>query len=323
MKWWYRKSSIGYLLLPLAWIWRWGMQLRAYLYKHKIFTTTEFTVPVIVIGNITVGGNGKTPFIIALTELLHELGFKPGIVSRGYGGQLQQDTSEVIATSDPKLVGDEPVLLARRLQCPLVVGKNRVKAVQTLLQNHPCDIVLSDDGLQHLSLGRAMEIIIVDGDRQLGNGFCLPAGPLRESAKRLQTTPWVIFQSHAQDSAQRFFLQPKLFRSVKNSAITKPLAAFAEQTVDIIAAIGYPQRFLKTLQTLQIKLKAHVFRDHHAYTWQELQDYQHKTVLMTEKDAVKCQAFPLQDAWYLEVETVMTDSLRQQLRAHFSQWKKL
>ena len=321
MRWWYRRNILSYLLWPFSLLWQCGMALRHSLYKHGIFSTTHFPVPVIVVGNLTVGGNGKTPVIIALVELLKEMGFKPGIVSRGYGGALKKGAYLVTATSNATLVGDEPLLLARRLNCPVAIGAKRVEAVNILLAHHDCDVVLSDDGLQHLAMGRAMELIIVDGQRQFGNGFCLPAGPLRESVERLRTTPWVIYHSVDPIYEQRFFLQPYCFRSVTKPTLTRSLQAFADETVEVIVAIGYPQRFLDALQALQIKIMAKIFRDHHVYSEAELAFYKNKTVIMTEKDAVKCSTFNLSDAWYLEVSAVLSEALHSSLRHHFLMWK--
>jgi tetraacyldisaccharide 4'-kinase len=295
------------------------MALRRSLYRRGILRTTHFEVPIIVVGNLTVGGTGKTPVIIALVELLQEMGFKPGIVSRGYGGTLK-GACLVTAASEVSLVGDEPLLLARRLNCPLAIGSKRVEAVKMLLAHHDCDVVLSDDGLQHLAMGRAMELILV-GERQFGNGFCLPAGPLRESVKRLQSTHWVIYHSRDSRYEHRFILEPHCFRSVLKPELTRSLEAFAHKSVEVVVAIGYPQRFLETLQALQIKAKAKIFRDHHAYTEAELLAYKNKTLLMTEKDAVKCAAFDLPDAWYLEVSAVLSESLQSGLRDHFLMWK--
>jgi len=318
---WYSKNILSYLLWPFSLLWQWGMQLRQSLYKCGIFGSTHFPVPIIVVGNLTVGGNGKTPMIIALFKLLQEMGFKPGIVSRGYGGALKKGAYLVTATSNASLVGDEPLLLARRLNCPLAIGAKRVEAVNLLLAHHDCDVVLSDDGLQHLAMGRTMELIIVDGERQFGNGFCLPAGPLRESIKRLQTTQWVIYHSTEPVYLQRFFLQPHCFRSVTKPECTRPLQAFAHQRVAAIAAIGYPQRFLEALRALHITVKATLFRDHHVYKKAELAIYKNNTVIMTEKDAVKCATFDLNDAWYLEVSAVLSETLESKLRDHFEAWK--
>jgi tetraacyldisaccharide 4'-kinase len=321
MNWWYRKNLLSYLLWPLSLLWQWTMALRRNLYKRGVFSTTHFSVPIIVVGNLTVGGNGKTPVIIALFQLLQEMGFRPGIVSRGYGGALKKGAYLVTAASNARLVGDEPLLLARRLNCPLAIGSQRVEAVNLLLAHHDCDVVLSDDGLQHLAMGRAMELIVVDGQRQFGNGFCLPAGPLRESIQRLHSTPWVLYHSTDPVYEDHFFLQPHGFCSVTNPELKRSLHAFVNQTVEVVVAIGYPQRFLDALQTLGIKFNAKIFKDHHRYTAEELAAYKNKTLLMTEKDAVKCTSFDLADAWYLEVSAVLSESLQSRLREHFLMWK--
>ncbi len=321
MKFWYRKNLLSLVLWPLSLIWQSTMTLRHTLYRLNILTTTSFPVPIVVVGNLSVGGNGKTPLILALTECLLDLGFKPGIVSRGYGGQFKTGVLLVNPDSDAHLVGDEALLLARRLACPVAIGAKRVEAVEMLLADHDCNIILSDDGLQHLAMGRNMEIIVVNGVRGFGNGFCLPAGPLRESLSRLKTTPWVVYNSESDIHEQRFFLEPQCFRSVFNPQVTKPLNAFVQKDVTIVSAIGYPQGFLDTLQALGIQGASHFFRDHHAYTWQDLAPYEHKTVLMTEKDAVKCTHFPLKDAWYLEVKTVLSEVLISRLKEAFVELK--
>lgn len=189
---WYSSRPLFFWLIPFATVYRCIIFLRRWLYRHHWFKSTKFSVPVIVVGNITVGGTGKTPCVIALTKLLREAGFRPGIISRGYGGHALHYPQWVNPISDPALVGDEAVLLARATQCPVVVAPKRVLAAKELLTNTDCNVLLSDDGLQHYALARTLEIAVIDGQRRLGNGFCLPAGPLREPEKRLNEVDFII-----------------------------------------------------------------------------------------------------------------------------------
>lgn len=205
---WYKKHFLVYFLRPFSWAYRMVMALRRWLYRLGIKKTTRFSVPVVVIGNITVGGAGKTPLVIELADWLRRKGWRPGLVSRGYGGSATQLPYAVKADSDPRLVGDEAVLLASKTACPVVVCKDRVAAVAALLQDSDCNIVLSDDGLQHLALGRDIEIAVIDGERRLGNGFCLPAGPLREPEKRLKTVDFIVTNGHALTSEWSMNLAP-------------------------------------------------------------------------------------------------------------------
>ncbi len=321
MKHWYQKNILSYSLWPLSLLWILAVWVKQKCYDRAWFKTIHFQIPVIVVGNLTVGGTGKTPFIIALAEQLQVWGFRPGIVSRGYGGSLKEETAFVNADSDPRIMGDEPVLLAKRLQCPIVVGRDRVKAVQTLLDASNCSIILSDDGLQHHALGRSMEIIIVDGQRQFGNGFCLPAGPLREPLQRLKTTPWIVYHTEDKSCAWRFSLKPQYFASLQDAGMSQPLNAFAQKAVDVFVGIGHPQRFLESLKKLGLQIKPHIFADHYAYQWNDLKAYQHHTLIMTEKDAVKCQTFSLTDAWFLKVDAVLSAQLTAALKQHCLEYK--
>ena len=188
----YSLNGIAVLLWPLSLLFGLAARVRRLLYLHGLRRSEAVPVPLIVVGNITVGGAGKTPLVARLVDLLREAGYQPGVISRGYGGQSAQWPQQVRADSNPRLVGDEPVLLARRCRCPIVVGPDRVAAARTLLDTHGCNVILSDDGLQHYRLQRDLEIAVVDGFRRLGNGACLPAGPLREPPSRLREVDFVV-----------------------------------------------------------------------------------------------------------------------------------
>ena len=302
---WYLGSPWLTALKPLAALFRWQSERRRKAYQCGQKAVWNAPVPVVVAGNITVGGVGKTPLVAALVMLARDAGFKPGIVSRGYGAKAPYYPFLVEADSDVNQVGDEPLMLARRCGCPLVVDASRVAAVQHLLKVSDCNLVISDDGLQHYALGRDLEIAVVDGKRGLGNGQFLPAGPLRESAQRLQEVDWVIVNGDGfsvEGKMQRMHLAPsKLVHLL--SGESKAVDALADNAeVHAVAGIGNPQRFFDTLQALGYTLKTHAFDDHHAFKKQDLPGNDGKVIIMTEKDAVKCAQIADERCWYLEVD---------------------
>jgi tetraacyldisaccharide 4'-kinase len=321
MKFWYNKdykSTVFALALwPLALFYRIVILIRRSCYKHGLFKTHNFPAPIIVVGNITVGGTGKTPLVIWLTNFLQKNGYTPGIVSRGYGKKTS--TLQIVTpNSQPKQVGDEALVIAEHTHCPMVVGKNRVAAVQQLLAIAPtCNIIISDDGLQHYALGRNIEIAVIDSTRNLGNGFCLPAGPLRETATRLQTVDFVIHNITSDTKKtlppyqHTMQLIPVCFCQVKNSDHKLALDFFSAQQLPIhaVAGIGNPTRFLQQLRQLEIKIIEHIFPDHYAY---QAKDFAFTNdglpVIMTEKDAVKCKNFAQENWWYLRVNAQVDDA---------------
>jgi tetraacyldisaccharide 4'-kinase len=306
-------------LLPLAGLFAVLSASRRWLYAHHILASHKLAVPVIVVGNISVGGTGKTPLVIYLATQLKLAGFTPGIISRGYGGN---STGEVTANSNPASVGDEPVLIAQRSACPVWVNANRVAAGKALLQAHPaCNVLLSDDGLQHYALQRAVEIAVVHARRSFGNQLLLPAGPLREKTTRLQTVDAIV--DAGSDIAFGFYvlgglppvfamtLQGALFENLAD-ATTQPASYFAGKNLVAIAGIGNPQAFFNQLSHLGLQFESVSFADHHAFSAQDFAAFTHKTILMTEKDAVKCKAFKLADAWYLPVNAKIENSQNKQ-----------
>jgi tetraacyldisaccharide 4'-kinase len=257
-------------------------------------------VPVIVIGNLTVGGTGKTPLAIHVAELLKSKGWSPAIVSRGYGGTATAPRSVSLA-SDPAEMGDEPVLMARRSGCPVWVGEDRATVLATLLRETPrCDAVILDDGLQHYAIARDLEICVVDA-RAFGNGFMLPAGPLREPRTRLWTVDAVI--AHGTDKVKGYAmrLEGEELHRATDARERRPLAAFAGQRVHAVAGIGDPNRFFRQLTRLGIKVAPHPFPDHHPFQAGDLEFGDDAPVLMTEKDAVKCKRFARPQHWILPV----------------------
>jgi tetraacyldisaccharide 4'-kinase len=260
-------------------------------------------VPVIVIGNLTVGGSGKTPLAIHVAELLESKGWSPAIVARGYGGTATAPRSVSLA-SDPAEMGDEPVLMARRSGCPVWVGEDRATVAATLLRETPrCDVVILDDGLQHYALRRDLEICVVDA-RAFGNGFMLPAGPLREPRTRLWTVDAVV--AHGTDRVKGYpmRLEGEELHRATDARERRALESFAGQRVHAVAGIGDPKRFFLHLAGLGLKVVPHPFPDHHPFRARDLEFGDDAPVLMTEKDAVKCKRFAKPAHWILPVRAV-------------------
>jgi len=273
----------------------------------------------IVVGNLVVGGSGKTPFIVWLVKQLQAKGLSVGIISRGYGGKSKQWPQLVDEHSDASLVGDEPVLLAKQLGVPIAVSPVRVEAVALLEQHHQCDVIISDDGLQHYALARDIEVVLVDAQRLWGNGLCLPAGPLRESKAHLDQVDFIVYNGVMdlsteplkwQSKTYQMTLQPVCFHQVANPEKTLDKQAFSGQSLPAIAGIGNPQRFFDTLTALDIKVQGEGFKDHYRYSETDFIKWDEQTpLLMTEKDAVKCLSLAKADRpegepknwWYLEV----------------------
>lgn len=308
---WYRSSLtwLTVLLLPFSWLFRAVVALRYAAYRYKFKKTTVFPVPVIVVGNITVGGTGKTPFVIWLAHFLQRQGYHPGIVTRGVGGQKQLMPYWIDAATDAAFVGDEAVLLARRAHCPVVICVDRVAAVKELLANSECDIVISDDGLQHYRLGRTLEIVMQDGLRKLGNQRMLPAGPLREPVSRLQRADVVVVQGEKNSAPYTMQLKGSELFSLRHHVMHVPLENFAQQTVHAIAGIGNPTRFFAALRQQNITVIEHVFPDHYLYRCEDIYFPDNLPVVMTEKDAVKCFEFADEQHWYLPVNAEVSDEL--------------
>ncbi len=312
---WYGYHPLAILLSPLSWIYRGIVSLRGLAYAKGILPVARFPVPVVVVGNLTVGGTGKTPLVIALCRLLRNTNYRPGVVSRGYGGRSAHWPRQVHPDSDPDEVGDEALILARHSDCPVVVGPDRVAAARFLLQNAACDIVLSDDGLQHLGLGRDLEICVIDGSRRFGNGRCLPAGPLREPLRRLQSVDIRVVNGTAGPGEFAMRIEAGAAVSLSHPVNRRSLRSFAGATVHAVAGIGNPERFFALLEAHQIRVIRHAYPDHHHYASGELEFGDTHPVLMTEKDAVKYARGPDPKYWYLPIEAVLPSQLEQVLIA--------
>lgn len=307
---WYRWTPWHAVLLPLSWLFGAVAGLRRSLYRLGLLRIVKLPVPVIIVGNIGVGGTGKTPLVIALARLLAEQGFRPGIISRGYGGKSRLPRA-VTRQSEPAEAGDEPVLLAAKAACPVWVGPDRVAVGEALLATHPeVNVLISDDGLQHYRLARDIELVVVDAARWFGNGQLLPAGPLREPAWRLQTVDAVVINGWAPGAPLKrheFTMQlaGDLLYNLRNPELKARPEVFAGQTVHAVAGIGHPERFFKQLRKLGISVRPHTFPDHHAFTPQDLAFPESDAIVMTEKDAVKCVDFVGDNAWALPVEALL------------------
>lgn len=305
---WYSQNPVAWLLLPVSSVYCLLVFLRRFFYQTGIFKSYKLPVPIVIVGNISVGGTGKTPLLIALCELLKQQGYRPGIISRGYGGEF--DGEHLVNESDvANVIGDEPYLISKRTNCPLVVGRDRVSAAQLLLEKSDCNVILSDDGLQHYRLDRDIEIAIVDTSRQFGNGFCLPSGPLRETVSRLRKVDIVV--DHCVDSEvnardDNFSLKFSDAINLKTGEI-RSVESFKGQTVHAVAGIGHPSRFFNQLRKSKLEVVEHAFPDHHKFNKQDLTFDDECDVLMTEKDAVKCQIFSCENHWYIPVSTSLSE----------------
>ena len=310
---WYGRHPLTALLVPLSWLYRLALVCRKFMYAAGVLPVRRLAAPVIVVGSLTVGGTGKTPLVIWLAHYLQSLAYKPGIVSRGYAGVQQKRPRRVEPDSDPSLVGDEPVLLAQRTGCPVAVAPDRVKAAQELLQQTDCDILLSDDGLQHTSLGRDIEIAVIDGVRRFGNRYCLPAGPLREPPARLNSVDLIVANGSA---AVDEFLMEYVSLPVKSldGRQERELSQFRQQTVHAVAAIGNPEQFFSMLRQNGINIEQHVFPDHYGFRQSDLEFGDNAAVLMTEKDAVKCRRYALENTWYVPIDVKLPETFERKLK---------
>ncbi|MCU7933380.1 MAG: tetraacyldisaccharide 4'-kinase [Candidatus Thiodiazotropha sp. (ex Dulcina madagascariensis)] len=303
------------LLLPLSGLFCLVSGIRRLLYRIGWLPTRTLGVPVIVVGNISVGGTGKTPLVIWLADKLKAMGFRPGIITRGYGGKSDCWPCEVTTASQAREVGDEAVLLKRRTGCPVFAGPDRVETGKRLLSASDCNLIIADDGLQHYGLHRDLEIAVIDGARRFGNGLCLPAGPLRETPKRLAKVDLVISNGEAGQGEYLMRVTGSEAVALDGRSAPRPLARFTDSQVHAIAGIGHPERFFSMLEAAGLKVERHPFADHHAYRADDLQAFSLQTVLMTEKDAVKCMAFARPSHWYVPAMVEVEAGFERQLEA--------
>lgn len=306
---WESRGPVAWLLAPLALLFCGVAALRRAAYRSGLAETRRLPRPVVVVGNLTVGGSGKTPLVIALVDALRARGYRPGVVSRGYGGRSATWPRAVAPDSDPAEVGEEPVLIALRARCPVWVGPDRPAAAEALLARHPeVDLVLSDDGLQHYRLARDVEIAVVDGRRGLGNRWCLPAGPLREPPSRLASVDLVVINGGHREGGFAMTLEPGAPWSLAGPGALGSADAL-QGPVHAVAGIGDPERFFLTLERAGLDLRRHPFADHHPYAAADLDFADALPIVMTEKDAIKCRPFARPGMWALPVDARLDEGL--------------
>ena len=301
---WYRGHPMLGLLTPLENLYRRVVVAKRRRFLEGRLDIYRAPVPVIVVGNITVGGTGKTPLILWLIDHCRSRGLKVGVVSRGYGAKPPSLPWRVTPEQAATEAGDEPLLIVQRTGVPLMIDPDRGRAVRALLETESLDLILSDDGLQHYRLARDLELVLIDAARGLGNRRCLPAGPLREPAERLQSVDAVLLNGATEDAASGFAfgLRPSALIELSSGAAW-PLEHFpAGQQLHAVAGIGNPQRFFTTLEALHWRPIPHPFADHAAYSRDQLEFSPSLPVVMTEKDAVKCRAFAPPGWSYLQVQ---------------------
>ena len=301
---WYAGKPPSLALRALATSYSVAIALHRSLYRCGVLRTQCLPVPVVVVGNITVGGTGKTPLVIALVEALRTRGHKPGVVSRGYGGTIE--TARLLdRASKPGECGDEPVLIQRATGAAVAVGRDRVAAARLLLTAGECDVIIADDGLQHYALARDVEICVIDGTRRFGNGCLLPAGPLREPLSRLTSIPFQVCNSGMAQGSEipMTLIADSVLPVGRPDDAPRPLADFAGRRVHAVAGIGNPSRFFVMLRSAGLVVDEHPFADHHAFTPADLDFGDDAPVLMTQKDAVKCEYFARANSWQVPVRT--------------------
>jgi tetraacyldisaccharide 4'-kinase len=298
---WYGRGRGGWLLAPLGWLF--SVLAATRRLARTLLPRGSLPCPVVVVGNLTVGGTGKTPLVVYLVEELTARGIRVGVVSRGYLGQ-ERGPYRVQPHDDPARVGDEPCLIARRTGAAVAIGRDRLAAARLIASE--VDLLISDDGLQHYRLPRELEVAVI-GARGLGNGRALPAGPLREGRSRLKSVQFVVSHGYPWPQALNMRLQPTAFVRIADGARSPP-ADWSRQHVHAVAGIGQPERFFATLLDLGLSLEVHPFPDHAPLSPADVAFADDFPVVMTEKDAVKCQSFAGPRHWYLEVKAVLPDA---------------
>lgn len=311
---WSGSSLVYLLLLPLSWLYGLASGLIRLSYRCGLRKSWRAPVPVVIVGNLTAGGNGKTPMVIWLVEQLQQRGYRVGVVSRGYGGKSAVYPLVLDAQTTTRQAGDEPVLIYQRTGAPVAISPKRAEAVQALLNQGELDLIITDDGLQHYALQRDFELVVIDGVRRFGNGWWLPAGPMRERVSRLKTVDACVANGGV---AQQGEIAMKLqAQDAVNIASGERRPAIELPHVVAMAGIGHPPRFFATLEKLGVEVEREVaFADHQEYNHGQLAALasQGQTLLMTEKDAVKCRAFAQPDWWYLPVEAILPTEQAEQL----------
>ena len=310
---WYNNNALTLLLRPLSWLYCGAVFLRRTSYALGLRRRHRLNIPVIVVGNLTVGGTGKTPLVVHIAHLLQRSGYAPGIISRGYGGKASSWPQQVRPDADPVMVGDEAILISRRCGCPMAVGPDRVETARQLQRHSGCDIIISDDGLQHYALRRDVEIVVIDGMRRFGNGLCLPAGPLREPVSRKDKVDFVITNGTASRNEYTMRYRGETLVNLADDSRRRELAELSGEKVHVVAGIGNPARFFEQMRRKGLEVIEHAFADHHHFSAADLRFGDDLPVLMTEKDAVKCRRYASDNMWYLPIEIEMHNDFDVQL----------
>lgn len=297
---WYSKNPFLFFLLPLSYVYQIFFFFHKLIYRLGIKKKFSSPIPVIVVGNITVGGTGKTPLTIELAKILQNAGYNPGIISRGYKGKARSYPLWVTKESDVNEIGDEPALIHHHTGCATVVSPKRSDAIKMLLQKTACNIILSDDGLQHHGLKKDLEIVLVDGQRKFGNGWCLPAGPLREPLRKLSHVDFIVYNDASNKHHYGMKFVPGEIYNLRNKDLK--LSPSIQCTVHAVAAIGNPENFFDSLRELGFTIQTHIFPDHYIYKEADFSFCgDDEIVIMTEKDAVKCERFATPNFWVLPI----------------------
>ncbi len=303
---WQTPGWLNRILLPVAWIYAGMMWCRRRCYIVGLLKQHRLSVPVVVVGNISVGGTGKTPLVVALVEYLKSAGNSPGVIARGYRGNSAFWPRAIVEADTAMEVGDEPLMIYRRCGVPVVVGPDRIRSAHMLVEKFKCDIIVSDDGFQHLALARDIDIVVVDGERRFGNGWCLPSGPLREPPSTVDQADIVVVNSSKEplkgsEFSMQIEAQPLI--RLEGGEIRHDLSWFGGKTVHAIAGLGNPERFFNSLEKAGLNFIPHRFPDHHGFTTDDFAFINEQDiVIMTEKDAIKCTSLvPHCDAWILPV----------------------
>lgn len=300
---WKDRNPLAYGLWPVSLFYSTAVELRRLGYRSGLLAVENLNFPTIVIGNLTVGGTGKTPLTIWAVNFLRERGYSPGVISRGYGRRDPGQARMVTEESMPEEVADEPLLIMRQTNAPVAVANNRSDAIRLLMRESSCDIVISDDGLQHLAITSDLKVLLIDGQERFGNKFCLPAGPLRESSRRADDFDLVVV--NGQGRADEYSMECSFTEAVNllDRSQTRPMDSFAGDRVTAVAGIRHPDRFFGMLKQQGIESVNHSFPDHHDFIPSEFEKVSaDRPILMTEKDAVKCERFAGPDWWYVGLE---------------------
>ena len=305
---------VNFLLIPFSIIFFILSNIRLWLYKLNLLKVNISPIPIIVVGNITVGGTGKTPIVMAITNYFLSQNKKVGVVSRGYGGKFTQESLEVTLKSDPSECGDESLLIKQQTQVPVFVSKKRFYAIESLIKAYSVDVIISDDGLQHYAMGRDIEIVVIDGHNRLGNGWFLPAGPLRESKNRLKSVDMIINNGAEAEGEISSQIEAECYVNLLTNE-KKELDYFKTKKCLAVSGIGNPKNFHNLLESQGVNLITKVFPDHHTFSKNDITFKEDYPIIMTAKDCVKCRQFATSNMWYLSVRAMISADFYQQLES--------